>query len=247
MPRVLKLTLSYDGTAYAGWQRQTNALAIQQVVEEAFAHLTGGVAPSIIGAGRTDAGVHALGQVASVITDIDLAPVAVQRALNMRLPDDIRIMAVDDMPPTFHAQFDAVGKAYRYRMITRQVMPPLERGIAWHTPWPLDVGAMHAAVAHLRGTHDFASFQASGSAITDTVRTVERLDLVEADGALMLEVEGDGFLRHMVRIITGTLVEVGMGQRTPAMIPEVLASRRREAAGKTAPPHGLTLVSVRYA
>ena len=114
--RTLKLTIAYDGTAYAGWQRQTNALAIQQVLEEAFAHLTGGVAPTVMGAGRTDAGVHALAQVASVRADIDLAPIQVQRALNVRLPEDIRVMDVAEAAPEFHAQFHAAGKHYRYRM-----------------------------------------------------------------------------------------------------------------------------------
>lgn len=244
--RTLKLTIAYDGTAYAGWQRQTNALAIQQVLEEAFAHLTGGVAPTVMGAGRTDAGVHALAQVASVRVDFDLAPIQVQRALNVRLPEDIRVMEVTEAAPEFHAQFHAIGKHYRYRMITGQVLAPHDRHTSWHTPWPLNVPAMQAAAVRLEGTHDFASFQAGGTSITDTVRTVDRLALTATGSELRLDAEGEGFLRHMVRIIAGTLVEVGMGQRSADSMPAVLAARRREAAGKTAPPQGLTLVSVRY-
>ena len=244
--RTLKLTLAYDGTNYAGWQRQINALAIQQVVEEAFAHLTGGVAPTIAGAGRTDSGVHALGQVATVNVEFDLTPPSVQRALNVRLPADIRVVEVVEAPLGFHAQFHATGKHYRYRMALGPVLSPFDRHFAWHVPWPLDLGAMQAAAAHLVGTHDFASFQATGTKITDTTRTLERLTLTDLGGELRIDTEGDGFLRNMVRIIAGTLMEVGAGQRTPESIPAIITARSRDAAGKTAPPQGLSLMSVRY-
>lgn len=244
--RTLKLTLAYDGTNYAGWQRQINAMAIQQVVEEAFAHLTGGVAPTISGAGRTDAGVHALAQVASVNVEFDHVPVSVQRALNMRLPADIRVMDVIEVPAGFHARFHATGKSYRYRMAVDPVLSPFDRDFVWHVPWPLDVAAMHAAAAHLTGTHDFASFQASGTTITETIRTLERLTLTDLGGELRIDVEGDGFLRNMVRIIAGTLMEIGTGHRHPDSVPGILEARRRDAAGKTAPPQGLTLIGVRY-
>ena len=244
--RTLKLTLAYDGTNYAGWQRQINALALQQVVEEAFAHLTGGVAPTISGAGRTDAGVHALGQVASVNVDFDHVPLSVQRALNMRLPPDIRVMDVAEASLGFHAQFHATGKHYRYRMAINPVLSPFDRQYAWHVPWPLDVGAMRAAAVHLTGTHDFASFQASGTLITNTTRTLEWLTITDLGGELRIDAEGDGFLRNMVRIIAGTLMEVGTGHRHPNSIADMIHAGRREAAGKTAPPQGLTLMSVRY-
>ena len=244
--RTLKLTLAYDGTDYAGWQRQKNALTIQHVVEEAFAHFTGGEPPTLSGAGRTDAGVHALGQVASVNVEFDHPASAVMRALNVRLPGAIRVVGAVDAPVGFHARFNATGKLYRYRIARTPVASPFDRMFSWHVPWPLDLAAMRSVAAQLTGRHDFASFQASGSGITATVRHVERLDLVEAGGELHLIAEGEGFLRQMVRIIAGTLVEVGSGQRDHASIPDVLAARNREAAGKTAPANGLTLVAVKY-
>ncbi|TAK13735.1 MAG: tRNA pseudouridine(38-40) synthase TruA [Acidobacteria bacterium] len=244
--RTLKLTLAYDGSGYAGWQRQENALAIQQVVEEAFAHFTGGKAPTISGAGRTDAGVHALGQVASVNVEFDHSASAVMRALNVRLPDAIRAVGAVDAPTGFHARFNATGKSYRYRIQRTPVMSPFERLYGWHVPWSLDLDAMRAAAAALVGRHDFASFQASGTKITETTRTLERLEIQESGSELLIHAEGDGFLRQMVRIIAGTLVDVGSGQRDAASMPGVLAARNREAAGKTAPAHGLTLVAVRY-
>ncbi len=244
--RTLKLTLTYDGTDYAGWQRQINALAIQQVVEEAFAHLTGGVPPTISGAGRTDSGVHAMGQVASVNVEFEHSPLSVQRALNMRLPPAIRVLEVVEARMGFHARFHATGKAYRYRMVTAPVLSPFDRHFAWHVPWPLDVRAMQQAAESLSGTHDFASFQASGTTITDTTRTLERLTLTDRGGELLLDAAGDGFLRHMVRIIAGTLMEVGAGHRRADSIPDIIEARSRDAAGKTAPPQGLTLMGVRY-
>lgn len=244
--RTLKLTLAYDGTNYAGWQRQANALAIQQVVEEAFAHLNGGVAPTITGAGRTDSGVHALGQVASVLVDFEHSPISVLRALNVRLPADIRVLDVVEAPLGFHAQFRATGKVYRYRMITAPVMLPFDRHFAWHTPWPLNVAFMQSAAERLTGTHDFASFQASGTKITSTTRTLERLTVTDLGGELHIEAAGDGFLRNMVRIIAGTLMEVGSGHRAADSMPAIIEARSRDAAGKTAPPQGLTLLRVLY-
>jgi tRNA pseudouridine38-40 synthase len=177
--RTIKLTLAYDGTDYAGWQRQQNALAIQQVVEEAFAHFTGGEPPTVSGAGRTDSGVHALGQVASVNVEFDHSASAVMRALNVRLPDAIRVIGAVDATPGFHARFNATGKSYRYRIARAPVASPFERLYSWHVPWALDLDAMRAAAAHLTGRHDFASFQASGTPITATARSLQQLDLIE--------------------------------------------------------------------
>lgn len=244
--RTLKLTLAYDGTDYAGWQRQINALTIQQVVEEAFAHFTDGEPPTVSGAGRTDAGVHALGQVASVNVEFEHSALAVMRALNVRLPGAIRVVGAVDVPTGFHARFAAKGKSYRYRISRTPVASPFDRMFSWHVPWALDLDAMRAAAAHLAGRHDFASFQASGTTITATTRNLERLELVETGSELHVIAEGEGFLRHMVRIVTGTLVEVGSGQRDAASMAAVLAARNRDAAGKTAPPRGLTLVAVKY-
>ncbi|MFI5177544.1 MAG: tRNA pseudouridine(38-40) synthase TruA, partial [Vicinamibacterales bacterium] len=214
--RTLKLTLSYDGTNYVGWQRQENGLSVQQVVEEAFVPLVGaGEPPTVAGAGRTDAGVHALAQVASATLDLDLTVAAIRRALNVRLPADVRVLDVEDARPGFHAQFHASGKSYRYRLAMTPVVSPFDRWFVWHVPDLRGISAMRQAADALVGTHDFASFQAGGTAIRETTRTLSRVTLVERDGELHVEVDGDGFLRHMVRIIVGTLVEVGAGSRAP--------------------------------
>ncbi|MEO8071031.1 MAG: tRNA pseudouridine(38-40) synthase TruA [Acidobacteriota bacterium] len=246
--RTLKLTLAYDGTNYVGWQRQINGVSIQQLIEEALQPLVGVHVPlpTVVGAGRTDAGVHALAQIASVQVDFAVPVAAVGRALNVRLPVDIRVLDVADAAPRFHAQFDAKGKCYRYRMATARVQSPFGRWFAWHAPEPRDVAAMREGAARLLGRHDFLSFQASGSASVDSVRTIERIDVVQEDDAIVIEVEGEGFLRHMVRIIVGTLSEVGSGRRRPDGMTAVLEARNRRAAGLTAPACGLTLVRVRY-
>ena len=246
--RTLKLTIAYDGTNYAGWQRQANGLSVQQVVEEAFAPLLDGRVPmpSLAAAGRTDAGVHALGQVASLRVDLDLETRAIWRALNVRLPPDVRVLDVADAPPGFHARFDARGKSYQYRIATGPVLMPFVRWFAWHVPYRCDVELMRRAAAVLVGTHDFGSFQGRGSDKTDTVRTIERIEIREAPGEILVEVDGDGFLRHMVRTIVGSLVDIGSGVRPPDWMAEVLAARARPSAGQTAPAAGLTLVAVRY-
>jgi tRNA pseudouridine38-40 synthase len=244
--RTLKLTLSYDGTNYVGWQRQTNGLSVQQVIEEAFAPLVGGVAPTVAGASRTDAGVHARGQVASVSTDTDLSVTAVWRALNVRLPADVRVLSVEEATPGFHARFHAVSKSYRYRLVTAQVLQPFDRLYAWHAPEPKKIEWMRAAAAHLVGRHDFASFQARGAFVRDTVRTIQRLELTAIGDEIQIECDGDGFLRHMVRAIAGTLAEVGTGLRPASSISAVLEARDRRVAGATAPACGLTLMGVRY-
>lgn len=243
--RTLKLTLAYDGTNYVGWQRQLNGVSIQQLVEEACAPLAGEV-PSVAGASRTDAGVHALGQVASVNLATALPAAALQRALNFRLPPDIRVVDVEDAPRGFHARSFATGKAYRYRLATTPVLPPFDRWFVWHAPGQRDVQTMRRAAELMVGEHDFASFQAAGSAVNGTVRTIHRLDILDLEGELRFEVEGDGFLRHMVRAMVGTLAEVGLGTRPATSVSAILAACERGAAGMTAPACGLTLVSVEY-
>jgi tRNA pseudouridine38-40 synthase len=245
--RSLKLTLAYDGTNYSGWQRQENGLSVQQMVEEALAPMApGGVPPTVVGAGRTDAGVHALGQVASVNLSADLSPSTVHRALNARLPQDIRAFGVVEAALGFHAQFHARGKVYRYRVATTPIASPFDRWFVWHEPFRFDLDAMRRAAQRFVGTHDFASCQGRGAFIRETVRTLQRVDLRATGTELVVDVEGDGFLRQMVRIIVGTLVEVGRGQRPPESIGQMLDARDRRAAGPTAPAQGLTLMSVRY-
>jgi tRNA pseudouridine38-40 synthase len=247
--RSLKLTLAYDGTHYVGFQRQANGLSIQEVVEQALAPFeqdANGRGPTVAGAGRTDAGVHALGQVASVTVTFDTPASAVQRALNVRLPPDVRVVGAVDAPPGFHARHHALGKTYRYRVSITPVQSPFDRLYLWHAPGRYDLDAMRAAAALLRGRHDFASFQARGSSVRHTVRTMHRLEVLDRPGEIVFEVEGDGFLRHMVRAVVGTLMDVGMGTRTPDEVLAAREARSRDAAGPTAPAHGLTLVSVSY-
>jgi tRNA pseudouridine38-40 synthase len=244
--RTIKLTLAYDGTNYVGWQRQLNGVSVQQLIEEALAPLSGGVPPTVVGAGRTDAGVHALGQVATVNLDTDVPASGIQRAINVRLPADIRAIGAVDAPPGFHARYHARAKTYRYRMATTSVLSPFDRWFVWHAPEPRDVEAMRVAARALVGRHDFASFQARGAAVRETVRTIHRLDVTERGAEIVFDVEADGFLRHMVRAIVGTLADVGAGLRPPEAMPAVIAACDRQAAGQTAPASGLTLVTVTY-
>lgn len=245
--RALKLTIAYDGTAYVGWQRQENGTSIQQLIEKAVAPFVAGApGPVVNGASRTDAGVHALGQVASVLVPFSHPTDAIQRALNIRLPTDIRVLSVDDVPQTFHARIDARGKRYRYRIAVGRVVLPANRWFVWHVPAPLDIDAMRDAARPLVGAHDFAAFQATGSAVTDTRRVIRRLEIDAAGDELHIEVEGDGFLRHMVRIIVGSLVDVGVGSRGRDWLVSALEGRDRRAAGRTAPASGLVLEQVFY-
>jgi tRNA pseudouridine38-40 synthase len=252
---TFKITLSYDGTDYVGWQRQANGVAIQALIEDALRALDGRDVP-VTGAGRTDAGVHALGQVASFTIARDLKPDALVRALNAHLPRAIRVLSAEEVSSAFHPRFDARTKTYRYRLWNDDVMSPFESTYAWHVPGPLDVEAMRAAAQLLEGRHDFAAFRATGSDVGTTVRqimtsrlsTSQRPTTVDSEdtGLIVYEVTGGGFLRHMVRIVVGSLIEVGRGRQTVDWFDRAIASRDRASAGPTAPPHGLFLVRVEY-
>ncbi len=240
---MLRLTVAYDGTRFCGWQRQENGPTIQAAVEDALKPFT---ARPLFGAGRTDAGVHALGQVASVECDTAHSVDVIGRALNVKLDRDIRVLGVADAAEGFNARFDAIGKTYRYRIATGEVVSPFAHRYVWPAPQPLDVPAMQSAIPGVIGRHDFSAFMSSGSDVLDTVRTVDRAELRVSGDELVFEVHGDGFLRHMVRAIVGTLVEVGAGRRDPASMAALIESRDRGQAGDTAPAQGLTLVSVDY-
>jgi tRNA pseudouridine38-40 synthase len=253
MPRY-KITLAYDGTDFVGWQRQANGVSIQGLIEDALRALDGREV-TVTGAGRTDAGVHALGQVAAFTIARDLEPGAVVRALNAHLPHAIRVLSADHVPPTFRPRFGARAKTYRYRLWHAGTMSPFERRYAWHVAGPLDVEAMCAAARLLEGRHDFAAFQATGSSVATTEReilesriesTIESAIRNPQSAILCYSVTGTGFLRHMVRIIVGSLVEVGRGRQPVEWITRVIVSRNRATAGPTAPPDGLFLVRVEY-
>jgi tRNA pseudouridine38-40 synthase len=243
--RVIKLTVAYDGTDFAGWQRQARHRTVQAVLEAALEPIEGRRVV-VHGAGRTDAGVHAAGQVASLRLERPITPADLRRALNARLPDDVRVIEVEEMPPDFHARFAARLKTYHYRVCTRPVMAPLERRTAWHVRGPLDGEAMQRAAALLVGEHDFASFRGAGSAVRSTVRTLTRSVVITDPGGFRYEVAGTGFLRHMVRALVGTLVEVGRGRLAADDLPAILDARDRDRGGPTAPPQGLVLQEVGY-
>jgi tRNA pseudouridine38-40 synthase len=243
---TFRITLSYDGTGFVGWQRQANGISIQALIEDALRVLDGRDV-TVTGAGRTDAGVHALGQVAGFTIARELSADALVRALNGHLPAAVRVLAAEAVSPVFHPQFAARVKTYRYRLWNGEVMSPFERTYAWHVPGTLDVGAMRRAARLLEGRHDFAAFQAAGSSVTTTTREVLESAIREPQSALLVyEITGTGFLRHMVRIIVGSLVEIGRGRQPIEWMASAIESRDRASAGPTAPPHGLFLVRVEY-
>jgi tRNA pseudouridine38-40 synthase len=246
--RVLKLTLAYDGTRFVGWQRQADGVSIQGLLEDALARFEG--APvTVHGAGRTDAGVHALGQVASVSVTFTHPVATLVRALNAQLPEDIRVVDIADAALDFHARFSARSKTYRYQIRGGTAGDPFTRAFVWQLPEALDVAAMTAAAAALVGTHDFAVFQSAGTDVASTVRTIFRSEFStneRPERLLVYDVTADGFLRHMVRAIVGTLVEIGRGWRSADSMAQLIGHGTRAQAGATAPAHGLFLVSVDY-
>lgn len=241
--RNLRLTIAYDGSAYAGWQIQPNAPTVQGAIEERLRAMT--QAPTRLrAAGRTDAGVHAEGQVANFLTESTIPQRGFQRGLNALLPPDLAILAVDEVPLEFDARRCNRGKHYRYAIWNQRTPSPTLRGRSLHLHRPLDLVAMAEAARHLVGTHDFAGFRAADCERLTTVRTLYRVS-VSGEGPLVtIDVEGTAFLRNMVRILAGTLLAVGQGDRAPDTIPALLAARDRTAAGVTLPAHGLTLVRV---
>jgi len=245
----LKLTIAFDGRAYAGWQAQACGTAVQDVVERAMSELFGG-AHRLHSSSRTDSGVHALGMCAHV--DLPSLPAGmedrkIRLALNARLPEDIRIVEARRVSSFFHARFDAVGKEYHYQIWNHPAMNPLLRNVAWHVPQQLDVKAMREAARFLEGRHDFRSMAANhGYHIKDTVRTLHEVKIVRKAALLTVRISGEGFLYKMCRGIVGTLVQVGRGRFRPSDIRRMLEAKDRRVAGMTAPAHGLTLHRVLY-
>jgi tRNA pseudouridine38-40 synthase len=267
---TFKVIVAYDGTDYVGWQRQANGVSIQALIEESLRALDERDV-TVHGAGRTDAGVHALGQVAAFTVNRSLPAAAVVRAINARLPAAIRVLSAEEVPGDFQPRFAAREKTYRYRIWNADTINPFESRYAWHVAGDLDLPAMRSAAAMLVGRQDFAAFQAAGSPTASTQRSImtstiavgeqapaaavapldgahhARCEGDEPAGVLIVyEVTGDGFLRHMVRTIVGTLVEVGRGRQPVEWVARVLAARERSMAGPTAPPQGLFLMRVGY-
>ncbi|MBM4031037.1 MAG: tRNA pseudouridine(38-40) synthase TruA [Planctomycetes bacterium] len=268
-PRNVKLTIEYDGTRYHGWQRQANAPTIQQTLEEGIATVVGHPV-TLYGSGRTDAGVHALGQVAHFLTGSRIAAERLPHAINARIPDDIAVLRAEDVPTYFHARYSAKRKTYRYSIVCRPVRPAVGAAFVHWCRRPLDVAAMGLAAERFLGEHDFAAFEThsvarrsaaenglrvgdaahvarrSAAEAEGTVRTVLRSDLVQCGERLDYFVAANGFLYNMVRAMVGTLLEIGSGKRPAEDVLRLLESRDRTLAGRTAPAKGLCLISVEY-
>ncbi len=240
------LVLEYDGAGFVGWQRQADGVSIQAVLEDAAAHLAGAPVISVV-AGRTDAGVHAIGQVAHIDLVRDIAPRKLVQALNFHMkPHRVCVTRAVVVPDDWSARFSAVRRVYRYVILDRAARPALDAGRVWHVPYRLDVDAMHAAARHLLGRHDFSSFRAASCQAKSPLRTLDRLD-VERDGdRVLVHAEARSFLHHQVRNMVGTLKLVGDGKWAPGRVALALAAADRAAGGPTAPPDGLYLVTVKY-
>lgn len=244
--RNIKLTIEYDGTDFVGWQTQPNGRSVQETLEGVLERLLGEKTP-IVGAGRTDAGVHAAGQVASLKTERRLPLHAFVLGSNSLLPGDVAVVAAEEVDERFHARHSASGKRYEYRISNRPSRSPLLRRTHWEVYRPLDVEAMVRAAAHLVGEKDFAALRAADCNARSTVRVLSRCDVEgRAGGEIRITVEATAFLKQMVRNLAGTLVEVGMGKRDPDSIPALLAGGDRTKAGITAPPQGLLMAEVYY-
>jgi tRNA pseudouridine38-40 synthase len=244
MPQF-KLILEYEGTAYHGWQVQPGLLTIQGLLQETLARIVGTSVP-VTGAGRTDAGVHALGQVASFWADTRLDPATLRRALNARLPRDIVVRHAEEASPEFDARRSARSKTYRYSILCRDHPSALLGRHSLYVPHPLEFAAMARSAELVVGTHDFSAFRARTCGAATPVRTVLQASWRQEGDLWHFEITANAFLQHMVRILVGTFLEVGRGKHRPSHVADVLASRDRRQAGKTAPPHGLCLVEAHY-
>ncbi len=241
----VKLIIEYEGTGYAGWQRQTNGVSVQEMLERAFYEASGKKAV-IHGAGRTDAGVHAEAQVAHLDTDCTIPPSKISYALNMLLPPDIRVKQSAEVSEDFHARFSAKAKTYRYTFYNHTHASAIYRNTTTHIHGRLYIPAMKAAASFIRGTHDFTCFCSSGSDVKDTVRTIYRLEITSQEPFVYIDVTGSGFLYNMVRIIAGTLIDVGKKRISPEYVKEIVSNKDRALASATAPARGLTLKEVHY-
>jgi len=240
-----KIIVEYDGTDFVGWQRQKNGLAIQQALEEAVQKVTGEKV-HVQGAGRTDSGVHAVGQVANFRTGSRIPPQRLLHAINAHLPDEIVVKSIRRVGPDFHAQFNARSKVYRYTILNSKIRSPLARRYCWQVKQELDIRKMRAAVRCLEGRHDFSAFETESWRKSNSIRRVKRVEIRRRGEYIYVTIEATGFLYNMVRAIVGTAVDVGRGRLSVADMKRILESRDRKQAGPTAPARGLCLVEVKY-
>lgn len=243
--RNIKLIIEYDGTGYVGWQWQPNGMSIQQVMEEALEKILKEPV-RISSSGRTDSGVHARGMTAAFRTDKNVPLKAFRDGLNSILPSDIAVREAVEMPEEFHPRINALGKHYRYTICNSQRRSPLNRLTSWQLAWELDLAAMRKAALYFVGEKDFAAFRAAKCSAKTTVRRIDSIEINRENDFITIDVKGNGFLRNMVRIIVGTLVEVGRGAKSPDEVPRLIEGRDRIKSGITAPPQGLCLLEVFY-
>ena len=241
----IKLTVAYDGTNYCGWQVQPNGVSIQSTLQKAIENLLG-EKTDVTGASRTDSGVHALGQVAVFDTDKNIPDWKYALAINQRLPKDIVVQKSEEVPLDFHPRYTDVEKTYEYRILNRRTQLPKERLYSYFVPKKLNVDKMREAGVYLVGEHDFKSFCSTGAQVQTTVRTIYAVNVTKEDDMVHIRITGNGFLYNMVRIIAGTLMQVGTGLMEPEQVKEILEARDRSKAGPTAVAKGLTLVEIRY-
>lgn len=241
-----KCIISYDGSGFSGYQIQPNKRTVQSQIENVLAKIHKGSHVKIAASGRTDAGVHAKGQVIHFDSPLSLPDEKWELAINSMLPEDISVLSVEKADPSFHARFNACGKEYRYLLYQSAKRDPFQRNYAFHYPYPLNLNDMREACSYLLGTHDFSSFCSARTEVEDKVRTIEMIEILQEDEHLCFRFVGNGFLYNMVRILVGTLIEVGSGKRQPKDIVEILEKRDRTCAGKTAPGQGLYLWKVHY-
>jgi tRNA pseudouridine38-40 synthase len=241
-----KGVIAYDGSGFLGYQIQSTGRTVQAELETALKKIHKGAAVKVVGSGRTDAGVHARGQVIHFDSPLVIPPEKWPVALNSSLPDDIAVLSIEKADESFHARFNAAGKEYRYQLLLSGVRDPFLRSYAYRYPYVLNLEAMREAGTYLLGTHDFTSFCAAKTEVVDKVRTIETIEFLEDGGLLTIRFVGNGFLYNMVRILVGTLLEVGSGARAPEEILRILEAKDRRVAGKTAPANGLYLWKVYY-
>ena len=241
----IRLTVAYDGTNYHGWQKQTNAITVEEVLTTALRELLGEEV-ELAGASRTDAGVHALGNVAVFDTATSIPPGKIAVAVHRRLPEDIRVMRSEQVSSSFHPRYSESRKTYEYTITNAEIQPPTKRLYSYFVYIPLDMGRMRRAAQYLVGEHDFGGFCSAGSQVMSTIRTIYDIKVWEDGEDIRIRITGNGFLYNMVRIIAGTLIEAGMGRREPETVWQAVEQSDRSLAGPTAPANGLTLIGIQY-